>query len=173
MLVEGTGLVEVGLDVGAADLGHVGGRLEFATVVLGASDAAMGDGVVAQTDLAGLAVLGAMTGEAAIGVIGEDDRHDLLAHGENGWGVGTYGHTVGDWGAAGEREAAGALDLDDAGAATSVGRQTVDIAEVGDVKALLLDHFDERTPLFNIEGLVVDGDAGHGRALLSGAGAGR
>ena len=83
--VEGAGLVDVGLDVGAADVCGVAGGLQFAAVVLGAGHAAVGDLVVAEADLAGAAVLNAVAGEAAVGVVGEDDGEDFLAHLDHGW----------------------------------------------------------------------------------------
>ena len=90
----------------------------------------MGDLVIAEADLAGAAVLDAVAGEAAVGVIGEDDGEDFLAHLGHLGGVGADDHAVGDLGGAGEREAAHALDFDGAGAAAGVGGQSVEVAKV-------------------------------------------
>ena len=83
------------------------------------------------------------------------------SHLDHGWGVGADDHAVGDLGGAGEREAAHALDFDGAGAAAGVGGQAVEVAEVGDREAGVLDHLDQRRAVGSVNGLAVDGDRGH------------
>ena len=122
----------------------------------------MRDDVVAQAEVAGPAVLDAVTGEAAVAVVGEDERHHLLPHLDHGFSLGADGHAVLDQGGAGEREAAHAFDLDNAGAAPGVGREPVDVAEVGEVEAEFLDDLHQGAPRFDVELLTVDADGDHG-----------
>ena len=77
-LVVGAGLADPRLLV-LAHVDELGGGLELAAVVLGAAQAAVRDDVVAQADLAGLAVDAAVAGEAAVGVVRHDQRHHALA----------------------------------------------------------------------------------------------
>ena len=130
------------------ELTHVdqlGRGLELAAVVLAARQAAVRHHVVAQADLARLAVDAAVAGEAAVGVVRHDQRHHLLARALDLGLLGIDDHAVVRDGGARElqRARASALDLDDAGAAAGVRLEAVDVAEVRDANALLLDHFDE------------------------------
>ncbi len=123
--------------------------------------------VVAQADVAGLAVHAAVAGEAAVGVVGVDDREHRLAGIEHRAGVGADDHALGDAAGAGELQAARAFDLDQAGAAAGVGLQAVDVAEVGDEDAVLLDDLDQRRPGGGLDLDAVEGELSHGwRSLL-------
>ncbi len=132
------------LDVLEAHVEQFVRRLQLAAVVLRAGEAAVRDDVVAQADVAGHALHAAVAGEAAVGVVGVDDRQHLLARFLDRLRLGVDDHAVGDARRARELQAARALDLDEAGAAAGVRRQAVDVAEVGDPDAVLLDHLDER-----------------------------
>ena len=48
--------------------------------------------------------------------------------------------------------------FDGAGAAASVGGQSVEVAEVGDREAGVLDHLDQRRAVGSVDGLAVNGD---------------
>ena len=78
----------------AGHLEHLAGGLELAAIVLGAGEAAMGDGVVAEAGIAGLALDDAVAGEAAVGVVGHDQREDRTARVEDIFCVGADGHAV-------------------------------------------------------------------------------
>ena len=139
------------LVAGHAD--HLAGGLEFAAVVLRAGEAAVGDDIVAQADVAGVAVLAAVAGEAAVAVVREDDRNDRLAGFLHLVGLGVDDHAVLHDARCSESWSAGrALDVDEAGAAARVGFQPVDVAEAGDVEAVVLEDFDERGAGGRIDG---------------------
>ena len=158
VLVVGARLVEVRLDVGAPHVGHVRRRLQFAAVVLRAGHAAVRDDVVAQADVSRAAVLHAVAGQAAVAVVGQDEGHHLLAHLQRGRAVGAHDHPLAHLRAAGQHLPAHPLDLDDASAAARVGRQPVDVAEVGDVDARVLDDLHQGTAGLDLVGRAVDRD---------------
>jgi len=100
LLVEGARLALPGLVAG--HLHHLARRLELAAVVLGAGDAAVGDDAIAQAGVAGLALDDAVAGEAAVRVVGEDQREDGLPGGGGLRAVRSDDHAVGDRRGAGE-----------------------------------------------------------------------
>src|SRR3990172_9757022 len=122
----------------------------------------MGDHAIAQAGVAGLALDDAVAGEAAVGVVGEDEGEDGLAGGGGLRAVGADGHAVDDRGGAGEVESWRALYLDEAGAAAGVRREVIYIAEVGDEDAGVLDHLDEGRADRRLDLATVEGDRGHG-----------
>src|SRR3989304_5474480 len=86
----------------AGHLHHLARRLELAAVVLGAGDAAVGDDAIAQAGVAGLALEDAVAGEAAVRVVGEDQREAGLPGGGGLRAVRSDDHAVGDRRGAGE-----------------------------------------------------------------------
>ena len=153
-------------DPGLVELAHVdqlGRGLQLAAVVLAAGQAAMGDDVVAEADLARLAVDAAVAGEAAVRVVRHDQRHHLLAGALDLGLLGVHDHAVDDRGRARELQRLGpaALDLDDAGAAPGVRLEAVDVAEVRDANALLFDHLDELAAAFGLDLRAVERDRRH------------
>ena len=111
------------------------GVLELATLVLGTCDAAVVDGDVAEADVGGAADVDAVTGEAAVGVLGDEHLHDGAAELVDVIGLAADFHAVLDREGAGGGKAAPALDGDDAHAAGGKGLHAGVVAEVGDVDA--------------------------------------
>ena len=143
----------------AGHLQHLARRLQLAAVVLRAGQAAVGHAVVAEAGVAGLALDDAVAGQAAVGVVRKDQREHGLARGVQLRRLRADDHLVaGHLGRAGELEAAHAVDLDDAGAAAGVGRQAIDVAEVGDELAAVLDDLDELSALGDFELGAVQGE---------------
>ena len=135
------------LDVLEAHVEQLVRRLQLAAIVLRAGEAAVGDDVVAQADVARHAFHAAVAGEAAVAVVGVDDRQHLLPRFLDRLCFGVDDHAIGDARRTRELQAARARDLDEAGATAGIRRETVDVAEVGDPDAVLLDDFDERRAL--------------------------
>ena len=168
LAVVGAGLVDVGLDVGAADIGGVARGLQLAAIVLGAGHAAVGDLVVAQADFAGAAVLDAVTGEAAVGVVGQNDGQDFLAHLGDLRCVGADDHAVHHVGRAGERQSAHPLDLDRASAAARIWRQSIQVTKIGYREAGILDDLNQRSANLGLNRTSINGDRRHKASPVAG-----
>ena len=121
----------------------------------------MRDDIVAQADVAGHALHPPVAGEAAVSVVSVDHGEDELAGLLRVVCDRVDHHLVSHSRRAGELEAARAFDLDQAGPAAGVRRQTIDVAEVRDVEAVLLDHFDERGALRRFDRFAVDSEMRH------------
>ncbi|MEE8346627.1 MAG: hypothetical protein V3S20_04685 [Dehalococcoidia bacterium] len=122
----------------------------------------MGDNVVAEAGVAGLALHLAVAGQAAVGVVGEDEGEDGLARLFGLTGIRAYDHAVGDLGGARELKGGRALDLHQAGATAGVGREAVDVAEVGDEDAGVLDDLNQGCAHVRLDLPAVKGQLGHG-----------
>ncbi len=143
-------------------LQHLARRLELAAVVLRAGDAAVRDDAVAEAGVARLALDDAVAGEAAVRVVGEDQREHGLSRVLDLSGVRADDHAVLHAGGAGELQDGRPFDLDEAGAAAGVWGQAVDVAEVGDKDAGVLDRFDEGSAVRRLDLAAVQGDLRHG-----------
>ena len=75
-------------------LKHLARRLQFATVVLRASEAAMRDNIVTEAGVARLALHHAMAGQAAVGVVRKDQREHCLSRRLKAGRLGADDHPV-------------------------------------------------------------------------------
>ena len=117
----------------------------------------MRDDVVAQADIAGHALHAPVTGEAAVRVVRVDERQHILPRLFDLRRVRTHDHLVAHRRGAGQLQAAArALDLDETSPATRVGRQAIDVAEVGYVDAVVFNDLHERGPVWRLDPAAVD-----------------
>ena len=137
------------------------GCLQLATVVLRARQAAVCDHVVAQTDIAWMAMLSPVTGEAAITVVCKDDRQHRPPCFLHLFALGHHDHAVLDRARTGELQSRRPLDVDKAGAASGIGLQPVDVAEIRGVNAVLLQYLDERSARLRLDRPAINRDADH------------
>jgi hypothetical protein len=118
----------------------------------------VGDDIIAEANIAGVAVFAAVAGQATVAVVGQDDRKDGFAALDHFFSFGADHHIVLDDGGAGELESGRALDIDETGAAAGVRFEAIDVAEVGDVNPVVFEHFDERCARWCFDDLAVDGE---------------
>ncbi len=122
----------------------------------------MRDNVVAQADVAGHTLHAPVARQAAVRVVGIDERENVLSRLFDLGRIGTDDHLVADGRCAGQLEAAArAFDLDEASATARVRRQAVDVAEIRDVDAVFFDDLNERCAVWRLNLAAVDGKFSH------------
>ena len=159
--VVGARLVDVRLHIRPPHIRRVASRLQLAAVVLRAGHAAVRHLVVAQANLPRAAVLDAVASQAAVGVVGQNHRQHLLAHLRHRRRVRAHHHPVRHLRRAGQRQPAHPLNLHRAGAAARIRRQPVQVAQVRDRKAGVLDHLNQRRALRRVNADPINHDASH------------
>jgi hypothetical protein len=103
----------------------------------------VGNHVIAQADIARVAVLAPVAGQAAVGVVREDNREHSLAAVLHFLSISANHHVLLHDSCAGELQARRALDIDEARAATGVRFQAIDVAKTGDIEPVVLQDFDQ------------------------------
>ena len=93
-----------------------------------------------------------------MGMLGEEQVEDGVAHAERLVAQGVDDHSVADGERAGGGRAGRALDLDDAHTAGAVGLHAGVVAEVGDVDAGVVGGLDEHPAGFGADLHAVDGE---------------
>ena len=121
----------------------------------------MGYDIVAQADVTGVTVLATVTVEASVAVVCKDDRNHRLARLHHFLRIRLDLHTVLHNRRAAQAQAGRALDVDETATAACVGLQSIDVAEVRNVEAVVLEHLDERGAVRCFHLLAVDRNSCH------------
>jgi hypothetical protein len=118
----------------------------------------MGHHVIAEADIARVAMFASMTGKAAVAVVRKNDREDGLAAFLHLIRLCPHDHVVLHDCGTRQLKARRPLDIDEARAAACVRLETVDIAEARNVNPVVLEYFHQGCARWRLNDLAVDGE---------------